>query len=251
MKLFNNILGILTIVGGMNLLGEQKQAIEKARAEGDTKTEQKKILEACQIWSSHIVDKFEVDYTVINPENLPMEGPVVFIANHQSYADILSFVYNIKNHQVSFIAKDNLSKIPMFGKWILRIRGLFLHRGDARESLKTINEGVEFLRQGFSLVIFPEGTRSRCSEMADFKPGSFKLATKARVPIIPVTLDGGYHTYEETGSVTKGCHIDFMVHPPIETKDMSRAELAELPNMVEKIIRDGLETLRCRNASAE
>lgn len=243
MKLFDNIFGLLTIVGGMNMLGEQKRAIEKARAEGDVKTEQAKILEACQLWSSHIVDKFEVDYTVINPENLPKEGPVVFIANHQSYADILSFVYNIKNHQVSFIAKDGLAKIPIFGKWVLRIRGLFMHRGDARESLKTINEGVEFLKQGFSLVIFPEGTRSRGSEMADFKPGSFKLATKAKVPIVPVTLDGGYRTYEEHGTVTKGCHIDFMVHPPIETKDMSRAELAELPHKVEKTIRDGLETL--------
>lgn len=247
MKLFDNIFGILTIVGGMNLLDEQKRAIEKARSDGDIETEQKKILEACQIWSSHIVDKFKVDYTIINPENLPKKGPVVFIANHQSYADILSFVYNIKNHQVSFIAKDNLAKIPIFGKWILRIRGLFLHRGDARESLKTINEGVEFLKQGFSLVIFPEGTRSRSSEMADFKPGSFKLATKARVPIVPVTLNGGYRTYEETGSVTKGCHIDFMVHPPIETKDMSRAELAELPSTVEKIIRDGLEALHHEN----
>lgn len=247
MKLFDNIFGLLTIVGGMNMLGEQKRAIEKARAEGDVKTEQAKILEACQLWSSHIVDKFELDYTVINPENLPKEGPVVFIANHQSYADILSFVYNIKNHQVSFIAKDNLAKIPVFGKWVLRIRGLFMHRGDARESLKTINEGVEFLKQGFSLVIFPEGTRSRCSEMADFKPGSFKLATKAKVPIVPVTLDGGYRTYEEHGAVTKGCHIDFMVHPPIETKDMSRAELAELPHIVEKTIRDGLETLQREN----
>ena len=136
-----------------------------------------------------------------------------------------------------------MSKIPIFGKWVSRIRGIYIHRGDARASLKTINEGVEYLKQGFSLVIFPEGTRSRSSAMAEFKHGSFKLATKARVPIVPVTLNGGYHTYEETGKVTKGCHIDFMVHKPIETKDMSRAELAELPAAVEQIVRDGLAVL--------
>ena len=100
-----------------------------------------------------------------------------------------------------------LSKIPIFGKWVTRIRGIYIHRGDARASLKTINEGVEYLKQGFSLVIFPEGTRSRSSAMAEFKHGSFKLATKARVPIVPVTLNGGYHTYEETGKVTKGMPI--------------------------------------------
>lgn len=243
MKLLDNISGILTIAGGMSKLKSQKLAIEKARADGDLETEREQILEACQIWSSHIIEKMDIDYNLINPENLPKQGPVVFIANHQSYADILSFAYNIKNHQVSFIAKDNLAKIPVFGKWILRIRGIFIQRGDARASLRTINEGVDYLKQGFSLVIFPEGTRSRCSQMAEFKAGSFKLATKARVPVVPVTLDGGYHTYEERGAVTKGCHIDFMVHPAIETKDMSRAELAELPQRVETIIRDGLETL--------
>ena len=243
MKLFNNIYGILTILGGMNKLKKNRRAIESARQMGDVKTEQEEILKACQIWSSHIVENFEVDFTVINPENLPKSGPAVFIANHQSYADILSFLYNIKNHQVAFIAKDSLAKIPIFGKWISRIRGIFIQRGDARASLKTINEGVSYLKQGFSLVIFPEGTRSQSSEMGEFKHGSFKLATKAKVPIIPVTLNGGYHTYEETGLVTKGCHIDFMVHKPIETKDMSRAELAELPAVVENIIRDGLATL--------
>ncbi len=243
LKLFNNIYGILTILGGMNKLKQNRIAIESARQRGDVKTEQEEILKACQIWSSHIVEKFEVDFTVINPENLPKSGPVVFISNHQSYADILSFLYNIKNHQVAFIAKDNLAKIPIFGKWVARIRGIFIHREDVRASLATINEGVEYLKQGFSLVIFPEGTRSQSSEMAEFKHGSFKLATKARVPIVPVTINGGYRTYEETGQVTKGCHIDFMVHKPIETASMSRAELAELPAVVEKIIRDGLATL--------
>ena len=243
MKLFNNIYGILTVIGGMNKLKENRIAIENAKASGDVKKEQEEILKACQIWSSHIVDEFKVDFTVIHPENLPQSGPVVFISNHQSYADILSFLYNVKNHQVAFIAKDGLSKIPIFGKWVTRIRGIYIHRGDARASLKTINEGVEYLKQGSSLVIFPEGTRSRSSAMAEFKHGSFKLATKARVPIVPITLNGGYHTYEETGKVTKGCHIDFMVHKPIETKDMSRSELAELPAVVEQIVRDGLAVL--------
>ena len=79
--------------------------------------------------------------------------------------------------------------------------------------------------------------------MGEFKHGSFKLATKAKVPIVPVTLNGGYHTFEDHGAVTKGQHIDVLVHPPIETKDMSRQELAELPAQVEAIIRTGLAEL--------
>ena len=243
MKLFDNISGLSIIGSGMAKLGPNKKAIEKARAEGDVKTEQAEILKACQIWSNHIVERMQVDICVIHEENLPKNGPVVFIANHQSYADILTFLYIVKNHQVAFIAKDNLEKIPFFGKWVERIRGIYIHRGDARASLATINEGVEYLKQGFSLVIFPEGTRSRSSEMGEFKHGSFKLATKAKVPIVPVTLNGGYHTFEDHGAVTRGQHIDVLVHPPIETKDMSRQELAELPAQVEAIIRAGLAEL--------
>ena len=115
MKLFDNIDGLSIIAGGMAKLGENRRAIEKARAEGDVKTEQQEILKACQIWSTHIVEKMRVDIRVLQEENLPKEGPVVFISNHQSYADILTFLYVVKNHQVAFITKDNLQKIPFFG----------------------------------------------------------------------------------------------------------------------------------------
>ena len=106
MKLFDNISGLSIIGGGMAKLGSNKKAIEKARAEGDVKTEQAEILKACQIWSNHIVERMQVDIRVIHEENLPKHGPVVFIANHQSYADILTFLYILKNHQVAFIAKE-------------------------------------------------------------------------------------------------------------------------------------------------
>ena len=115
LKLFDNIDGLSIIAGGMAKLGENRRAIEKARAEGDVKTEQQEILKACQIWSTHIVEKMRVDIRVLQEENLPKEGPVVFISNHQSYADILTFLYVVKNHQVAFITKDNLQKIPFFG----------------------------------------------------------------------------------------------------------------------------------------
>ena len=103
LKLFDNISGLSIIGGGMAKLGPNKKAIEKARAEGDVKTEQAEILKACQIWSNHIVERMQVDIRVIHEENLPKHGPVVFIANHQSYADILTFLYIVKNHQVAFI----------------------------------------------------------------------------------------------------------------------------------------------------
>ena len=175
-----------------------------------------------------------------NPENLPQKGPVVYVSNHQSYVDILMFV-NVVKHQIGFIAKEELMKIPMFAGWILRIESLFIKRGDARASLSTINEGAQMLKDGYSLVIFPEGTRSRCDKMAPFKHGSLKLATKARSTIVPVTIQNSYKVYEETGRIKKGMTVDFTVHQPIDTAGMDRKELNDLPDRIEDIIRGGLD----------
>lgn len=243
MKIIDNISGFNAIAGAVMSVGKYRKTIDAAREAGDFDKEREEIIKASNEWGSKVVDYFEADINIINAENLPDHGPVVYICNHQSYADILTFFYVIRKHQASFIAKDALKKIPLFGGWVTRTRGIYIQRGDARASLQTIKQGAEYLKQGFSLIIFPEGTRSRSSEMAAFKPGSFKLATKARVPIVPVTINGGYKTFEERGVMTKGVHIDFMVHPAIETAGLSRQELAELPQKVEAIVRSGLEDI--------
>ena len=79
---------------------------------------------------------------------------------------------------------------------------------------------------------------------SELKAGSLKLATKAKVPIVPVTISGTYHFFEETGAITWGVHVDVIIHEPIDTANLSRAELAELPEKVEDTIRNGLESLK-------
>ena len=244
MKLIDNVTGFIAVANSVLSMEKYHKPIDEARQSGDLEKEKALILKASNEWADKVVNHFKADIRVIHPENLPDHGPVVYICNHQSYADVLAFYYVIRKHQISFIAKDAFRKIPVFSSWIPRTRGIYIHRGDARASLKTINEGVEYLKQGFSLVIFPEGTRSRSSHIGEFKAGSFKLATKARVPIVPVTIDGGYRTFEEKGVITKGAHIDFMVHPVIETADMSRQELAVVHEKVEKIIRRGMDEIQ-------
>jgi 1-acyl-sn-glycerol-3-phosphate acyltransferase len=144
--------------------------------------------------------------------------------------------------QCGYIAKSEIKKVPHFGRWINRVRGIYINRGDARESLKTINEGVEFLKQGFSMVIFPEGTRAKGPdyELGEFHHGSFKLATKAKVPIVPVTINGTYKCYEETGVVQKHQSFDVTFHEMIDVAAMDRKEYAELPEKVRDIIKSAL-----------
>ena len=95
---------------------------------------------------------------------------------------------------------------------------------------------------GFSLLVFPEGTRSRGITMGEFKAGAFKLATKPGVPIIPVTINGTYRTYEDTGIMT-GAPVQVMVHPAIPTKGLTREQERDLPDQVKAVIQEGLDKL--------
>ena len=216
-----------------------KKLIERLKQEGRKEEQRQAIAEVCHIWSDKVAKHFKTNIKVINPENLPEEGPCVYVSNHQSYADILVLL-NVIKHQTGFIAKEELASIPVFSKWILRIGSLFILRGDARESLKTISEGVDMIKDGYSLVIFPEGTRSRGGQMGEFKPGSLKLATKAKTVVVPLTINGSYKMYEEPGQITKNVTIEITVHKPVDTSQMDRKELAGLSEVLEETIKNAL-----------
>lgn len=239
MKLIGNIGGFFYLAASIASLGKYKKRIEVLKAQGKQEEERQAIEEVCKYWSGKVVDYLDLDINVVNPQYLPEHGPVVYVSNHQSYADILVYL-NVVKHQTGFIAKEELMKIPLFSKWILRIESLFIKRGDARAALETINEGADMIRNGYSLVIFPEGTRSQSDEMNEFKHGSLKLATKAKALIVPVTIRGTYKVFEQTGVITKGQKVDFIVHEPIDSAKLDRKEQSELAARLEQIVRSGL-----------
>lgn len=216
-----------------------RSKIKKAKTAGNQEEEARLIAEVTARWSAYVSKHFDIKYEVIGKDNLP-EGPCVFIANHQAYFDIMALLYAISGKQTGFIAKNEFSKVPLLGKWINVIRGLFIKRGDVRESLKIINQGVDLINQGFSLVIFPEGTRSQKHEMADFKPGSFKLASKAKAPVVPVVIDGTYKVFEQKKRVSKGETVKVTILPAIDTASLDRKALAALPNQIEEAIKEHL-----------
>jgi 1-acyl-sn-glycerol-3-phosphate acyltransferase len=142
--------------------------------------------------------------------------------------------------QFGFFAKESLRRIPIFGKWIARVRSLFLMRSDVRSTLEIFKRGEEWLRAGFSFVIYPEGTRSRSERMNRFKKGSLRPAIKAGVPIVPVSIYGTWRLFEEKGYVRKG-NVNLCIHPAIETVGLSKAEEAGLSDRVEEIIRSKID----------
>lgn len=235
MKILRNIPFVIWFYRFLTVIKPIKLNIKKYRDAGDIEKEKEEILKAENAWGEALVKRAGIILNLEVAEPLP-DGPVVFVSNHQSYWDIPIFFASIRDKQFGFVAKESLGKIPGFGSWISDIRSVFIKRDDARASLRAIEEGVELLKQGYSLVIFPEGTRGKGAEMREFKKGSLRLATKAGVPVIPVTIYGTYRAYEEKGYV-RPAEVEVVIHPAIYTKGMDRREGNELAQRVEGIIR--------------
>ena len=242
MNIFKNIVTIVKVYDAIKYLTKYKIGISKARGAGDLESEREQILKLTVTWGKHLVNMFDIDLNVTGRENLPDKGPVVFVPNHESFLDIPIACAVFDKFQFAFVAKDAFKRLPIYGKLIRQIRSVFIDGDVARASLKTIDEGIHLIENGFSLLIFPEGKRNKGGPVGEFKKGSLRLATKPGVPVIPVTINGAHRIFERQGYVKKGERVDVIIHPMIETMGMEKSAANNLAAEVEKIVKNGLET---------
>lgn len=188
-------------------------------------------------WARFTVKILGLRIEVVGRENIPNEA-CVFIGNHQSILDIPVLLYT-SNRVMGFIAKKELLKVPVIGYWLKVAHCVPIDRENVREAIKVIQLGVENLLRGDSMAIFPEGTRAKDGVMKPLKKGSLKLATKAKVPIVPVTIDGTYKAYEIDKKL-KRADIKVIFDKPIYTDNISKEEERELHIKVQDIIMKNL-----------
>lgn len=174
-------------------------------------------------------------------ENLPEKGPVLYVANHKSIFDIVILVSIIKEPCI-FIGKKEVAKMPIAGGWFKDLGCIYIDRQDIRQSLKAIMEGISELKNGQSVVVFPEGTRTHSKEMKDFKEGSFKLAAKTMVPIIPIALQDTYKIFEEKRSIQK-VSVKVNIGKTIYQERLSEEDRKKLPAYVQDVIKQLLSEI--------
>lgn len=201
----------------------------------DIKKKDELVYRSVRKWARALVWLAGGKISVIGEENIPRDSSVVFISNHQGDFDVPIFLGYIDKPK-AFIAKMETRKIPLISSWMKNMNCVFMDRKNIRQSVQAINEGAEILRQGYSLVIFPEGTRSKGDTMGEFKHGSFKLATKSGVPIIPVTIKGSYKMLEQYKFIIRPAKVEVVISKPIETSELTREEIRMLPEMVKETI---------------
>jgi 1-acyl-sn-glycerol-3-phosphate acyltransferase len=176
------------------------------------------VYKLAQSWAWLLVFLSGCKLTVKGQENIPKKGGVCFVANHGSIFDIILALAYI-GRPFGFIAKKELLLIPLLNMWISILGGLFIDRRHPRKALKTINEGVRRLKSGGGVLIFPEGHRSRGEGLLPFHPGSFKLATQAAVPIVPMAISGSYDVFEKYGRVNP-CPVQVVFCEPVNTREI-------------------------------
>ncbi len=188
------------------------------------------------LWTRRLFRHIGVTVQVEGQENLPAKGEtVLFVSNHQSYIDIPVFLYDL-NGPHALMAKRELGKIPFLGGWIRALGSVLVERDDIRAAAAAIKESEAVLASGQSLIICPEGTRSKSSEMGEFKGGSVRIALRAKVPIVPIAIDGSYKILEGNRYRVQKGHIRMVILPRVDTQNLSKEEQKALPEKLRGMI---------------
>ncbi len=150
-------------------------------------------------------------------ENIPADGSICFMGNHQSYFDI-PVLLGFMGRPLGFIAMQELAKVPVLNVWMKELPSFFLDRQNARQALKIFKEAAQVMKEGLPMLIFPEGSRQPGDKVGEFQLGSLKLAQMADATIVPFALDGTRQMFEIDGKIHRN-KVRLTVLPPITPQD--------------------------------
>lgn len=174
-----------------------------------------------------------VRVSVEGREHLAHAGPYIFAANHQSQFDIFA-LQGYLGFDFRWMAKKELFEIPIFGPGMRAAGYISVDRSRGRQAVQSLNEAAERISKGTSVIIFPEGTRSRDGKLQDFKTGALVLAIKAGVPIVPVAIIGTHHVLPKGRLLAQPGQVVIRIGQPIETAQFSTADKQKLASRLQQ-----------------
>ncbi len=187
------------------------------------------------LWAKMLLLISNTKVEVIGRENVRRSKPQIFMANHQSDFDILIVLGHIPG-QFRWIAKKELFSIPIFGAAMKTAGYIEIDRDNHEKAMQSLDEAAIRIREGKSVMSFPEGTRSRDGEIKSFKQGIFHLAIKSGVPIVPVSIIGsGQIMPKRSLKITPG-RVKMVIGKPVEVKSYTVETRRELIDKVRKVI---------------
>ncbi|GMV40835.1 MAG: hypothetical protein AMXMBFR64_25510 [Myxococcales bacterium] len=176
-------------------------------------------MKTARAWSRMLLRMSGTTISSRGTDGVDWSRPFILMSNHQSHFDIPCLFATVPV-DLRFLSKHVLAWIPIFG-WSMWAAGfIFINRSDQKKAFASIDKAIRTVREGRSIVVFPEGTRSKDGALKDFKKGAFHMAAEAGVQIVPAWVEGSRHIMQKnSGLVRPGTHVDvrfgrpFLVDP--------------------------------------
>ena len=193
-------------------------------------------------WVRWILRTFGIHVEVSGLENVPIDAPALFLSNHQSLVDIAAIVDKLPT-AVSwrFVAKKELVRVPIFGWCLVTTGQIIIDRGNRQRATKSLERAAARIRDGASVIVFPEGTRSDAGSLRPFKSGPFHLAVAAQVPIVPVTVSGSQRITPKGSLHVHAGTVRITFGKPIPTRGVTLEQRSELKRRVRAAIAAGYD----------
>ena len=172
-------------------------------------------------------------------QHLDKNTSYVFVANHQGAFDIF-LTYGFLNHNIKWIQKAPLRKLPFVGKASDIAGHIFVDNSSITSRINTIVEAKKILEDGVSVIIFPEGARTKNGKLGAFRRGAFRIALDMGLSIVPVTLNGPYDVMKRNTYTLHPGKLELTIHQPIPTKGLQKEDIATLMEQTKETIHSAL-----------
>ena len=194
-----------------------------------------------RLWANAILWVSRARVTVSGVEKLDPQRSYIYMPNHQSNADIPLLLGRLPV-QFRWLAKAELFKIPLFGRAMRGVGYISIDRSNRKSAFESLARAAETIRNGTSVLIFPEGTRSRDGRILPFKKGGFVLAVDSGVPIVPIVIHGTRNIVPKGHLMIRSAPVSMQILDPVETADYTRKTKDELLARIRKILVENVET---------
>jgi 1-acyl-sn-glycerol-3-phosphate acyltransferase len=187
------------------------------------------------LWAKSLLWLTHIRVRVIGRENVLLNRPQIFMANHQSDFDILIVLAHIPG-QFRWIVKKELFRIPVFGKAMKSAGYIEIDRQNHENAMKSLEEAARKIREGKSVMTFPEGTRSKDGAIKPFKQGMFHLAISAGVPVVPISIIGAHEILPKRSLNIRPGVITMIIGEPVDVSGYTIETRGELIDRIRGII---------------
>jgi len=178
-------------------------------------------------WCWAVAKAMGLSFTIKGTEKVVPGKSYIITPNHQSNADILALLVTLPM-KFRWVIKKELLRIPLFGWGLGRTGAISLDRSDRVKSVRRLQEGSSKLVDGWSVLIYPEGTRTTDGEVKEFKKGPFMMAVQTGIPILPVTCNGAFKILPKKTILFRPGNISITIGNPITTEGLSEKDVSNL-----------------------